>query len=52
MALLPVDLIFDSTNATFDLKLSALSEGAHSLLVHAQDEAKNTAVLQLNFETK
>jgi hypothetical protein len=52
VALRPEDLIFDSTNATLDIKLSGLSEGAHSLLVHAQDEAKNTAVLQLNFEAK
>jgi hypothetical protein len=52
VGLRPKDLIFDSTNATLDINLSGLSEGAHSLLVHAQDEAKNAAVLQLNFETK
>jgi hypothetical protein len=52
VALLPESLIFDSTKATFDIKLDGLSKGAHSLLVHAQDEAKNSAVLQLNFEVK
>lgn len=52
LALRPEDLIFDSTNETFDIELSGLSKGTHSLLVHAQDEAKNAAVLQLNFEVR
>jgi outer membrane protein assembly factor BamB len=52
VALRPEDLIFDSTNQTFDLELPGLSQGPHSLLVRAEDEAKNAAVLQLNFEVK
>ncbi|HEX3627805.1 MAG TPA: hypothetical protein VH280_20540 [Verrucomicrobiae bacterium] len=52
VALRPEDMIFDSKNETFDIDLNGLGKGAHSLLVHADDEAKNTAVLQLNFEVK
>lgn len=52
VALRPQDLIFDSTNETFDIQLNGLSKGTHSLLVHAQNEAKNAGVLQLNFEVK
>jgi hypothetical protein len=29
-----------------------LGKGTHSLLVRTQDEAKNSTVLQLNFEVK
>jgi len=52
VALRPEDLIFDSTNETFVVELTDLSKGAHSLLLHAQNEAKNTSVLKLDFETK
>ena len=52
VALRPVNLIFDSMNETFDIRLKGLSQGTHSLLVRAQDEAKNAGVLQLNFEVK
>ncbi len=52
VAVRPDDLIFDSTNETFVVELSALSQGAHSLLLHVQNEAKNTSVLKLNFEAK
>ena len=52
VALRPDDLIFDSTNETLVVELDNLSKGNHSLLVHAQDEMQNTAVLQLNFEAK
>jgi hypothetical protein len=52
VALLPDSSIFDSTNETFTIALADLSKGAHSLLLHAQDEAKNTAVLKLNFESR
>ena len=52
VALLPDDQIFDSTDETFSVELKDLSKGAHSLLLRAQDEAKNTAVLKLNFETQ
>jgi sugar lactone lactonase YvrE len=52
VALRPDDLIFDSTHETFTIELADLSPGAHSLLVRVTDEAKNTAVLKLNFETK
>jgi sugar lactone lactonase YvrE len=52
VALRPDDLIFDSTNETFTIALNGLAKGTHSLLVHATDEAKNAAVLQLNFECK
>ena len=52
MALLPEDLIFDSTNETFVVDLNDLSKGAHGLLLRVQSEAKNTSVLKLNFETK
>jgi hypothetical protein len=52
VALRPDNLIFDSTNETFTLELTGLSKGSHSLLLRAQDEAKNTSVLKLNFETQ
>jgi hypothetical protein len=52
VALRPEDLMFDSRNETLNIELSGLSKGAHSLLVRAEDEAKNSAVLQLNFEVK
>jgi sugar lactone lactonase YvrE len=52
IALLPGNLIFDSTNETFVVDLTGLSKGAHSLLLRVQSEAKNTSVLKLNFETK
>ncbi len=52
VALRPDDLIFDSTHETFTVEVTGLSKGSHSLLVRAQDEGKNTSVLQLNFETK
>jgi hypothetical protein len=52
VALLPEDMIFDSMNETFKIELKDLSKGKHSLLVRAQDEAKNAGVLQLNFEAK
>lgn len=46
----PVDLIFDSRNETFAIELNDLSKGSHSLLVRIEDDAKNSAVLKLNFE--
>ena len=52
VALRPDGLIFDSTNETFTIELTGLSKGTHSLLLRAQDEAKNTAVLKLNFESQ
>ena len=52
VALRPEDQIFDSTNQTFAVELNGLAKGTHSLLVRAEDEAKNAAVLQLNFEVK
>jgi len=52
VALRPDDLIFDSTNETFTVELAALAKGTHSLLLHAQDEVKNSAVLKLNFESQ
>jgi len=52
VALRPDDLIFDSTNETFTVELADLSKGEHSLLLRAQDEVKNSAVLKLNFESK
>ena len=52
VALRPDDLIFDSTNETFTVELTGLSKGPHSLLLRAQDEAKNTSVLKLNFESQ
>lgn len=52
VALRPENLIFDSLNQTFDIELTDLTKGSHSLLVRAEDEAKNAAVLQLNFEEK
>jgi len=51
VALRPDDLIFDSTNETFTLNLTGLNPGAHSLLLRVQDEARNTSVLKLNFES-
>ncbi len=52
VALRPDDLIFDSTSETFSVELANLSKGPHSFLMHAQDEAKNTSVLKLNFESQ
>jgi hypothetical protein len=52
VALRPEDLIFDSLRETFALEFKDLSKGTHSLLLRVQDEAKNTAVLQLNFESR
>ena len=52
VALRPDGLIFDSTNETFTVELTGLSKGPHSLLLRAQDEAKNTSVLKLNFESQ
>jgi sugar lactone lactonase YvrE len=52
IALRPDDLVFDSTNETFVIELTGLSKGAHSLLLRAQSEAKNTSVLKLNFESR
>ena len=52
VGLRPDDLIFDSTNETFTVELTGLSEGSHSLLLRVQDEAKNTSVLKLNFESR
>jgi sugar lactone lactonase YvrE len=52
VALRPDNLIFDSTNETFVIALTGLSQGTHSLLLRAQDEAQNTSVLKLNFESQ
>jgi hypothetical protein len=52
VALRPDDLIFDSTRETFTLELTGLGKGPHSLLLHVQDEAKNTSVLKLNFDVE
>ena len=52
VTLRPDGLIFDSTNETFTIELNDLSKGAHSLLLRVQDEAKNTSVLKLNFESR
>jgi hypothetical protein len=52
VALRPDDLIFDSTNETFTIELTGLSKDAHSVLLRVQDEAKNAAVLKLNFESR
>lgn len=52
VALRPEDLIFDSMNQTFAIELNGLAKGTHSLLIRAEDESKNAAVLQLNFEAK
>jgi hypothetical protein len=51
VSLRPDDVIFDSTTETFTVDLNDLSKGSHSLLLHVQDEAKNTSVLKLNFES-
>jgi len=48
----PKDLIFDSRKETFVIDLNDLDKGAHSLLLHVQNEANNTAVLKLNFECR
>jgi hypothetical protein len=45
-------LIFDSRDETFTLDLDGLAKGTHSLLLRSQDEAKNTSVLKLNFESQ
>jgi sugar lactone lactonase YvrE len=50
VALRPDDLIFDSMNETFTIELNGLTKGTHSLLVRCTDDARNAAVLQLNFE--
>ena len=52
VALRPDGLIFDSRGETFTLELDGLAKGTHSLLLRAQDEAKNTSVLKLNFESQ
>jgi hypothetical protein len=52
VALRPDDLIFDSTNETLTVELTGLNKGTHNLLLRAQDEAKNTSVLKLNFESQ
>ena len=52
VALRPDNLMFDSTNAMFTVELADLGQGAHSLLLRVQNEAKNTSVLKLNFEVK
>jgi sugar lactone lactonase YvrE len=48
----PESLIFDSTNETFVISVRGLGKGSHSLLVRAQDEAKNSSVLKLNFDSE
>ncbi len=50
VSLRPEDLVFDSRTETFAIDLKDLDKGAHSLLLHVQNEANNTAVLKLNFE--
>jgi hypothetical protein len=52
VALRPDNLMFDSTNEMFTVELNNLGQGAHSLLLRVQNEAKNTSVLKLNFEVK
>jgi WD40 repeat protein len=52
VALRPDNLMFDSTNETFVVELTDLGQGAHSLLLRVQNEAKNTSVLKLNLEVK
>jgi sugar lactone lactonase YvrE len=52
VALRPDGLIFDSSGETFTLELDSLAKGTHSLLLRAQDEAKNTSVLKLSFESQ
>ncbi|MGD0351292.1 MAG: hypothetical protein ABSB84_13420 [Verrucomicrobiota bacterium] len=52
VGLRPDDLIFDSIDETFTVELTGLSGGSHSLLLRVQDEAKNTSVLKLNFESR
>jgi len=52
VSLRPDDLIFDSTNETFTVELTDLNKGPHGVLLRAQDEAKNTSVLKLNFESQ
>jgi outer membrane protein assembly factor BamB len=52
VALRPDNLMFDSTNETFAVELTGLGQGAHSLLLRVQNDAKNTSVLKLNFEVK
>jgi hypothetical protein len=52
VALLPDDMIFDSTNEMFTIELAGLGKGAHSVLLRVQDEAKNASVLKLNFESQ
>jgi len=52
VALRPDGLIFDSTNEAFTVELSGLDKGQHSLLLRAQDAARNISVLKLNFESR
>ncbi len=52
VSLRPDDLIFDSTNETFTINLTGLDKGAHSVLLRVSDEAKNTSVLKINFESR
>ena len=52
VSLRPDDLIFDSTTETFTVDLTDLSKGPHSLLFRVQDEARNTSVLKLNFDSQ
>jgi hypothetical protein len=52
VSLRPDDLIFDSTTETFTVELNDLSKGPHSLLLRVQDEARNSSVLKVNFESQ
>jgi hypothetical protein len=52
VALRPENLIFDSTNETFVIELTHLSKGSHGLMLRAEDDAKNTSVLKVNFESE
>jgi len=52
VAFRPDDLIFDFTSETFTVELTGLIKGTHSLLMRVQDEAKNTSVLKLNFDSQ
>lgn len=52
VALRPDDLIFDSMDETFTIRLADLGPGVHSLMVQAQDDANNKGALQLDLEVK
>jgi hypothetical protein len=52
VALRPDGLIFDSSDVTLTVDLTGLNKGTHSLLLRAQDEARNTSVLKLNFDSQ